>query len=136
MKSKAYDKKTTLFQFKVEKIMDYGPNIVAAFASEKPAVTTELQHFVATMINVGRNGGDLPAAATNPHPPTPGGEFRGGMSMSPSALSPGGGEGSNGYGGIGGGGVGGGSSSSSGSRYNNKHKEGEGWDGEAACCLW
>ena len=113
VKSKTYDSKSQVYQFKVEKIMDYGPNILAAFASRNPSTASELHQVISKMIIIGRNGGTMPPPVPNTTGMVPNlgkeSEVKGGMSMSPSALSPqqgGNSGGSSGYGGFGGGAIG------------------------------
>ena len=59
LETQVYDRKTgaILHQFKLEKVWDYGPNIVAAFASESPKQLSDLKECVCKMINIGRQGG-------------------------------------------------------------------------------
>ncbi len=81
VKAKTYGKGTNLFQFKVEKIMDYGPNIVGAFASERGEEAEAMRDVIAGMILEGRRevGAGVGVGAASV----------GGVSLSPSALSPG-----------------------------------------------
>ncbi|GMH59558.1 hypothetical protein TrST_g11514 [Triparma strigata] len=66
VKSKGYSgNDKLLYQVKVEKIYDYGPNIVAAFAHESPTVMADFRDTIAELILVGRNGGASPQGGGN-----------------------------------------------------------------------
>ena len=54
IKSKSYGNTPTLHQFKLEKIMDYGPNILAAFAAPDVAAITALRNALVSGILAGR----------------------------------------------------------------------------------
>jgi len=67
LKQKKYDN-GVVYQFKLEKVMDYGPNIAGAFASFDPKEVTKLRNEIYEVIEWQRTGKPMTTTPSNRQP--------------------------------------------------------------------